>query len=166
MPTDVEARYLDAFDRYTEAAVDTFSAFDKAGFDRPRAEGKWSPGQAVEHLLRVEKGILRLFGAPAERRAGRAADAKCAQLDAELRDGLDPIVTQAAYDPPPAHRNRVDLLDAFVDQRADVRVAAEFSDDFAAVVTAYAHPIFGELTVCEWLYFVAAHGERHRRQHG
>ena len=164
MQADRETHYLKAYDRYTEAFVDTFSSFDKAGFDRPRAAGKWSPGQAVEHLLRVERGTLRILRGPLATEPGRVVDAACARLDEVLRDGKTPLTTGAAYDPEPGHRNRVELLDDFVDLRADIRVAAEFADDFGAVAKAHAHPAFGELTVCEWLYFTAVHGERHRRQ--
>jgi hypothetical protein len=59
--------------------------------------------------------------------------------------------------------NRGELLDQFVDNRADMRTAIDFADDIAEVV-AWEHPIFGKLTKCEWFYFSALHGERHRRQ--
>lgn len=166
MQTSLETQYLKEFDRYTEAFVDTFSAFDKAAFDRPRAEGKWSPGQAVEHLLLVERRTLRVLGGPVAGEADRRADEKCAVLDEVLRDGKALLKTGDAFDPAVGPRNRVELLDDFVDLRADLRVAAEFADDFGAVAKAFAHPRFGELTVCEWLYFSAVHGERHRRQFG
>ena len=164
MRVDPVAFHLDAYDRLTEAFVDTFGAFDRAGFDRPRAPGKWSPGQAVEHLLRAERGTLRVITGPAEVRSDRRAAGRYDAIEALLLADAEPRASPAALAPTAERHNRVDLLDALVDVRADVRVAVAFADAPAAVATAYAHPRLGELTVLEWLCFTALHGERHRRQ--
>lgn len=163
METDPE-RYLREYDRMTEAFVDTFSAYDKAGFDRPVAPGKWSPGQTVEHLILAERGTLRLLnGPPGERGACRPTPRWVAFRDVLLATG-NRLEAHEKLLPTRDRHNRVELLDHLVDSRADIRVAVEFARDPDAVIAGYAHPLFGSMTATEWLCFTALHGERHRRQ--
>lgn len=165
MIADVATYYLKEFDRLTEDFAASFGAMPKAEFLRPAREGGWSPAQAIEHLLRAEKGTLRLMSGPTERVEGRRADEKCAQISTfvETRGRIQAPPNLVPQGEPTAYV-RDELLDRFVDRRADIRVAYEFADDIAAVVTAYEHPVVGHMTLCEWLYFTAVHGERHRRQ--
>ena len=164
MKIDTATYYLKAYDRYTEDFLTTFSKFDKRAFNLAPAEDKWSPGQLLEHMGKSERGTLRLLNGPVAHVEGRVADAKCAELEdfihtrERLRapEGLYP--TQATYAP-------AAVLDAFTDVRAEIRTAFEFAADIAAVVDAWHHPRYGAMTVCEWLYFTAVHGERHRRQY-
>ena len=163
---ELSSRYLAAFDKLTEDFVTTFSRYDAARFNAPRAEGAWSPGQLVEHLLRSEKGILALIGGLAAPPApGRRPDDKCAAIDGEgFRETRERFEAPERLRPTAERYAPAETLDRFVDRRADLRVAFEFSDDVGAVVESYVHFVFGEMTRLEWFYFAAAHGERHRRQ--
>ena len=158
--------YLRAYDRLTEDFIDTFTAFAKTEYNVPIAEGRWSPGGYVEHVLKSERAFARILSGPmAPAPEGRGADDKCARLDAELAETRERISAPATVHPEPdARYSASEQLDAFVDGRAEVRATVEFAPDPGAVAKAYAHPIFGEMTVTEWLYFQALHGERHRRQ--
>ena len=166
MQADTATYYLKEFDRYTEDFASTCAGFDKQSFNTPIAEGKWSPGQYVQHMLKSERGILRLISGPAEAVEGRSADGLCPQIEEKM---LHAPAREAPERLRPAADERFPLdatLDELMDVRADIRVAFEFADDIAGVVTAYEHPLFGTLTVLEWVYFTAMHGERHRRQLG
>ena len=166
MPHHDLAHYLQAYDQLTEDFIDTFASFSKAEYNRPIAEGKWSPGGYVEHVLKSERAFLRILGGPvAPAPAGRGADDLCARLDVELRETRVPIAAPASVRPAAdARYSASEQLDAFVDGRAEVRTVAEFAPDPGAVAKAWAHPLFGEMTVTEWVYFQALHGERHRLQ--
>ena len=157
--------YVQEYDRLLEEFVDTFSAYEKAAFNAPHRPGKWSPGQIIDHLLRAERGTLKLLERLPADAPVRDYDGKCETLARSVPD------SRQAY---PAHESihpeavgayaPAELLDAFVDQRADIRSAVDFADEVGRVVEAFAHPAFGTLTMCEWLYFTALHGERHRLQ--
>ena len=167
MPTSHDLdHYLQAYDEYLEAFIDTFSAFAKTAYNAPIAAGKWSPGQMVAHLLASERGTLRLLNGPTEPApVGRAADEKCAAIEAGFRLTTTPLPTPKGLHPEEGARYAPAVqLDEFVDARADLRTAVEFARDPGAVVAAWAHPIFGTFTLTEWLYFTAIHGERHRLQ--
>lgn len=94
---------------------------------------------------------------------GRTADSQCAKLEKGVLQTKHLVKAHAAITPEPKAYNRGDLLDLFVDTRAELRTAFDFADDISEVAD-WEHPIFGKLTKCEWLYFSGLHGERHRRQ--
>jgi len=163
MEADTATYYLKAFDKFTEDFASTFIQFDKKVFNAPIAAGKWSPGQYVEHMILAETGTTKLMNKPGLKEQGRAADAMCAKLEKGLLQTDHLVKAHAAITPEPKEYNRGDILDLFVDTRAELRTAFDFADDITEVVD-WAHPIFGKLTKCEWLYFSGLHGERHRRQ--
>lgn len=158
--------YLKRYDQLTEDFIDTFSAFAKTDYNAPIAEAKWSPGQYVEHVIKSERAFGRILGAgTAPAPEGRAADEKCAAIEAGVPVTGEPLRAPATVHPDPERRySPAEHLDAFVDGRADLRAAIDFAPDAGAVATAYAHFVYGEMTLTEWLYFTAYHGERHRRQ--
>ncbi len=167
MQTQPLAYYVQQYDAYLEDFIDTFSAIDKVAYHRPIAAGKWSPGQLMEHLLKGERGTVGLLTGPAEgfTPAVRAADEKCAAIEADFRLTSDHLPAPKSLHPTSETRySRSEQLDAFVDQRADILSAVDFADDPSLVVMGWAHPMFGHMTLVEWLYFTAIHGERHRLQ--
>jgi len=163
MQIDTATFYLKAFDSFTEDFATTFLRFDKKVFNAPIADGKWSPGQYVEHLILAETGTIKMMDKPGLKVAGRKADELVAKLEKGVLQIDHKVKAHAGISPEPKQYNRGDLLDQFVDTRADLRVAFDFVDDITELVD-WAHPIFGKLTKCEWLYFSGLHGERHRRQ--
>lgn len=166
MPQHDLLYYLQRYDALTEGFIDTFSAFAKTTYNAPIAEGKWSPGQYVEHVIKSERAFGRILGGgTAAAPAGRAADKKCAAIEEGLPVTAEPLQAPESVRPDPERRFSPAVhLDAFVDGRADLRAAVDFAPDPGAVATAYAHFLFGEMTLTEWLLFTAFHGERHRRQ--
>lgn len=164
MQVDTATYYLREYDRLTEEFVDTFSDFTKASFNTPISEGRWSPGQIVKHLIKSEQATIRLIDGELTKVEGRKADEKCSRIESEFRITKERLPAPKSLLPEVETYNHVDLLDEFVDVRADLRVAVDFASDISAVVTAYSHLMFGDMTVCEWLYFTAIHGERHRLQ--
>ena len=167
MTTRPLAEYIMAYDRYLEDFIDTFSGFDKVAYNTPVAEGKWSPGQMVEHLINGERGTLRLLTGPKEgfEVTERPADEKCAAMDTDFRLTTVPLPAPPTLHPTAESKYSPSVqLDEFVDQRADILSAVDFADDPGLVVLGWTHPMFGKMTMLEWLYFTAIHGERHRLQ--
>ncbi len=167
MPTRPLSHYTQAYDVYLEDFIDTFSAFSKPEFNTPIADGKWSPGQMLEHLIKGERGTIRLLTGPKEgfEATVRPADEKCAAIEADFKATTTLLPAPTALHPTPELKYSPGLqLDEFVDQRADILSAVDFADDPGLVVLGWKHPMFGTMTMVEWLYFTAIHGERHRLQ--
>lgn len=130
----------------------------------PRAPGKWSPGQVVEHVIlsyEVNRGVLR--GMPAPATAPRWTRPLIRRLL------LEPVLRRGRFFPgsrsPKAFRPRAvpaapdALLDRF--QAA----AATFEADAAALGdTAIEHPFFGRLPVGDFVRLQEIHTRHHRGQ--
>lgn len=159
------AHYVQEYDRLLEEFIDTFSDYEKREYNLPIAEGKWSPGQIVHHLTKSDQSILTLFSGATEALSDRSPDAKCADIGARFTE-TTVLLPAPSYVLPETVSNFSPeaSLDAYIDLRSDVLSAVDFATDPTALVTTAAHPMFGQLTLTEWLYFVAIHGERHRRQ--
>ena len=166
MQEDLRQRYLDIYDRLTEDLLDVYADMDKRGFQQPLGEGKWTPGEVLDHLLKTDQGVLLLIEKTpaAPEGAGRAADEKVEKMSQFRKtDQLLPSPPQLLPGDR-QHFDRVKMLDQLADLRADIRVAFDFHEHVATLVEMYPHPLFGRLTICEWFYFTAMHGERHRLQ--
>jgi len=152
------------------AARDFADATDRLGgvWTTPRAPGKWSPAQLLEHVVqthvaggkiikgmpvglpnvpRVLRPLLRRFGLRGILRSGEFGR---------------PSRTFPPFEPrnPPATpaEGRERLLEAVRQFEADVRSVTPIGDfDFT-------HPVFGKLAVSDYVRFQEIHTRHHMRQ--
>jgi uncharacterized damage-inducible protein DinB len=128
-------------------------------------EGRWSIGECLEHVMRVENRILgligkKLEGPPEPRKQDAEKDAVIA--------GMVPDRTSRREAPEPVRpigqfADTRELLAEFRKTRART---ARFVADTEADLRNYSlpHPAFGDLDCYQWLLVLGLHGERHARQ--
>ena len=130
------------------------------------AEGRWSIGECLEHVMRVENRVLGLIGkklnnedAPAQE-SGRVDDTIVAKavLDRSVaRQAPEPVRPTGQW--PDSN----ELLAEFCKTR-------ERTTEFAATTEGnlrgyfIPHMAFGELDCYQWLLVLSLHGSRHARQ--
>ncbi len=129
----------------------------------PRADGRWSACQVLEHLVLTEGGVHRLLRtaleAPPSPRRTREKDALVAGLAT-----LPQRVTAPAAVAPAAR------FAATSDALAALRTVRAQSIELARTLPApwdaqhVAHPFFGALDIGQWLLMLATHGDRHAAQ--
>lgn len=152
-------------------AVDDFIAAARAvaptKWAEPRAPGKWSPGQVAEHLaISYELGRKVLTG-----------DAPFPRLPRPLRAVLRwwvvrPVLRSGKF--PSGFKTSKPFIPASVPAPLDATcarltgAAATFADEHAARARTGAetlvHPVFGTLTLAEYVRFNAAHARHHMGQ--
>jgi hypothetical protein len=132
------------------------------------AEGKWSIGECIEHIMRVENRMMGLIGNkvsegapdPEKRDPAHAKDALIAQIVPDRsarREAPEPARPIGQYPDPN------ELLAAF-------RKTRERTSLFAATtqvdLRGYFHPhmALGELDCYQWLLVLSLHGSRHAQQ--
>jgi uncharacterized damage-inducible protein DinB len=129
------------------------------------AEGRWSVAETLDHLRRVEKGIVRTIvkavGKPEEPRT----------LGGATRGGLpfDATTASPRLEAPPAVQPT-----AGVDPAVSIEALRQSREELLHVLRAAAgrdltgitatSPILGELDVHQWVEFDAQHEVRHTRQ--
>jgi uncharacterized damage-inducible protein DinB len=128
-------------------------------------EGRWSIGDCLEHVTRVENRVLGIIGKKVEEPPQHAAP--------EIR-GKDSFLMQAVPDrterrqaPEPVRPDgqwpTTELLAEFEKTRAR---SASFVSETRADLRNYIHPhgAFGDLDCYQWLLLLGLHSERHARQ--
>lgn len=155
---------LHAHHQAVQAFLASADAVPPAQWDRPRAAGKWSPGQIAEHLVlayEASRDVLRgRANGPAAPRLLRPL-LRTFLLKPVLRlrrfplGSKSPAVLQPGSSPAPAPV----LL-----ERLQAAAAAFEGDVAAADRTTVDHPAFGRLAVADLVRLQEIHTQHHRKQ--
>ena len=149
------------------AAVDTVP---ESGRDVKVEASAWSVAEVLEHLHRVETGIVRLLKRGVER--ARADGAPLEQEHGSLLSSLDAFrLTERSYaagapEPvlPRGELTAAAGIAALAESRRALIDAASAGSGLALGAISYPHPMIGELTLYQWILFVGQHELRHARQ--
>ncbi len=159
--------YMDAERRALRETLDAVPEHERSA--RPAAD-RWSVRDILEHLLIVES---RVAGAVAT----AIAQAKEAGLEPERDESsvlsaaergryLDRSRKLSA--PARIHPSGADDVEALRGSleaaRASLKAAALTGDGLALGAVTQPHPVFGALTIYQWLAFMAGHEARHTAQ--
>lgn len=137
---------------------------------RRMAQSAWSVAEVLEHLHRVERGIVRLISRGVER--ARAAGAEPEREESSLLGSLDELrlvsrqPAVAAPEPvmPRGDLSATDALAALEASRRDLLCAVAEGDGLALGTVTYPHPLLGDLNLYQWILFVGQHEVRHAGQ--
>ncbi len=149
------------------AAVDEVP---ETGRDAKLESSAWSVAEILEHLYRVETGIVRLIRRGVER--GRAGGVPPELDQGSLLNSLDRFrladrtYVVAAPEPvvPRGELTAAAALAALDDSRQTLMDAAFAASGLALGTITYPHPLMGSLTLYQWILFVGQHELRHARQ--
>ncbi|HWF07976.1 MAG TPA: DinB family protein [Bryobacteraceae bacterium] len=133
------------------------------------AEGRWSIGQCVEHVTRVEKRVFGLIGKklqennPEPAKATPEQKAKDAEVARLIPDRSIPRNAPEPALPTGAWSHGGELVADFEKTRQGT---AEFARTSQGALRHYfiPHALFGELDCYQWLLALSLHGLRHARQ--
>lgn len=132
------------------------------------AGGGWSAAEVVQHVARVEAGVVKMLGAGSTMARTATAEELTAAQWSERKAHIVRDRTVKVQAPERTHpRDAVDA-DAVVAQVTQSREAllAAFRAADAAVLdgVTFPHPFIGELTLRAWVELVAHHEPRHAEQ--
>jgi hypothetical protein len=146
-----------------------FDAVPAAARDRPPAPGLWSATAIVEHLAIVGERIAqRLSKGISEARAnGLGLETStdpilptlniARTLDRSTRFTAPGVLTPTGLDGDAAWA-------ALERATVQVRAAVAAGDGLALEKAGWPHPVFGPLSLYEWIAFIGAHEARHAAQ--
>jgi hypothetical protein len=169
----MHARLAEAMDYVEEKRKELLESFSGTPEDRLHfrvSENSWTVAQILEHLRLVESGVARLIAKRADqaREAGlgeeRSTESVMPSFDSH-RERLERAVLQSPE--PVRPRGDVDYREALAglnSSREVLRASAASANGLALSEIKHTHPILGELDLYQWLIFLGAHEERHRKQ--
>lgn len=162
--TEIESDLDKAFDE----VINFIRQQDDSLFDRPKAEGKWSTGQQLDHLIKsvkplstgmaIPRFLLKLrFGSM--NRPERSYEELVEKYQAKLEDGGQ---ATAPYIPPVISIDQKEsLLKTYEQEKIKlIKILQKWSEnDLSGIVAP--HPLLGKCSVRELLYFTTYHNYHH-----
>jgi uncharacterized damage-inducible protein DinB len=131
---------------------------------RPPAEGAWSVAQVLEHIILTDQSVIPVFKrALREPRpfAGRTGHVERAADRSDRREAPDFVRPRSE------NKSRAELRNLLVQTRETLVTAARAIgdlDELARRGVDVPHPVFGDISLKEWLEFVSYHEQRHVAQ--
>lgn len=130
--------------------------------------GRWSVAEVVEHVARVERGVVRMLEAG---RAGTLRPTATPPLGAPLPDAMIALLRDRTSPLEAPERVRPtgtatpeEALEGLAQARAALLDAYRTTTDEVLDGAAYPHPFLGPLTLRAWLEMSAHHDARHAAQ--
>ncbi len=149
--------------------LDAIASLTPAQWDWRPPTGGWTPGEILEHVAVIERGVVRMLlagfpeGHPAVPRPPEKLLAYDRRLPSLLADRTARIEAPAALHP----RRKYDTPEAVAALVTEFRTQAQaFADapTWDLGTRTATHIVFGELDGVQWLILLAGHGSRHIAQ--
>lgn len=125
---------------------------------------QWSLLQIAEHILLTEEMVMGILSDGSSELAEKLelfGNNKLKDLLVNLRNHK--VKTQRNLEPQGSIRNVEEFQSAMRLSR-DTLVSNLKSGEWMVSTETYTHPMLGEMTVSDWLYFLLHHAERHQWQ--
>jgi hypothetical protein len=131
------------------------------------ASGRWSPAEAMHHVVIVERRLTPLLGRLIEQARSLGPERDDSSVLAIIRPQRfvsrdKRIVTQEVFEP--RDTNAATLLSEFDEGRGALRDVIVAGDGLALGEVSAPHPALGQLTGYGWIAFVGSHAARHAAQ--
>jgi len=160
MQTSDTVQALVQSQREFNAAVSGLSDEEASAHPEP---GCWSVLEQVEHLVMAESRLGMIFSMATKQDEGIRDLTREADLAAAVRDRSRKISAPERIHPTGKFRTTSEALQAFNAARTS---ATAFATEHEAELDTWkaAHPVFGSISMREWLVLVAGHSGRHVEQ--
>ncbi|RYY66621.1 MAG: DinB family protein [Chitinophagaceae bacterium] len=155
-----QSAYLALLDRTEQETVSVAARFDDAALQQ-RADGKWSPLEVLEHCCLTEALVAGLLQRPsAEHHDGETVHGSDKLYHLMVNKRAFKIAAPERLHPKGAFAGRAAFEERFRSQRAALREAIE-GGILPLDNRLFPHPVLGNMTVTDWLYFLVHHTQRH-----
>jgi hypothetical protein len=158
--------YIDEQHERLRAAYEAIPLERRAA--RPSPE-QWSATEVIAHLTLIERRLAGLFAT--KLRGAREAGLPLESDDApvlpafNLARVLDRTTKISAPDPAhPRHLAESATWSLYEETRAQLKTAVLAGDGLALSGVSHPHPVFGPISLYEWIAFAGAHAARHAEQ--
>jgi hypothetical protein len=130
----------------------------------------WSVAEVLEHLHRVERGIARLAAQGIERARSqgiepeRSEESMLGSLDAFQLARRNPKITTPEAVAPRGSYTATQSMVGLTESRQALLSTLGLADGLALGQITFPHPVFGVLSLYQWVLFVGQHEARHAVQ--
>jgi hypothetical protein len=160
-----------ANDKIRERLLEVVSNLSGEEENLPSENGKWTLGAIVEHLAKVEGGMMQichmLLG-KAEAN-GRTGDGSVSLSPSFIEGAAKAQTEQLKFEAPEMVRPEggkpiADSLQMLAETRRKVNAMRPRFEAVDGTAHTFPHPAFGDLTAHDWLVLIGGHEARHTAQ--
>ena len=143
--------------------IESFEDLKDEDFNLKADAGSWSVAENAEHIYRAEFGTLKLFKGP-KGIADYDIDTQIQKLEDLFGNRSKKLTASKPVQPRKGNKNKDEFIRRLMKSRSEVASLISKGLNMNELCLLYPHPVFGELTVREWIYFNMAHANRHKAQ--
>jgi len=157
------AKYLQTLSSNTEKVVDLLHSSEATELNF-KSQGRWNLLEIGEHLILTERVVCKLLFAPSDSRAGKEelhGEERLNRMLVGMRSRK--IVTPEIFEPKGEIKDPGTFEKKFREQRQMI-IDGIKTDRIKIDDRVQKHPVLGEMTISDWLYFLPQHAARHLEQ--
>ncbi|MFN1834592.1 DinB family protein [Balneola sp. MJW-20] len=151
------------FKENTDAFIRMIKDYPDEHFNTKPDEESWSAAEIAEHIYRSEFGISKLFSGEKKVSEKLLSDQRVEKMEKIMLDTSRKAQAFGAIIPRGDLKTKEELTGKFRENREKILSAYDESDQDDLCMN-FEHPMFGYLTVREWLEFNVFHTLRHMKQ--
>lgn len=160
-----------ANDKVRERLINIVSNLNEEQENLPTENGKWTLGAIVEHLAKVEGGMMQI----AHRLLSKAeAEGKTSDGSMKLSQSFIVAITKVETEKqklqapeivqPEGGKPITESLEIMKQTRAKLNEMKQMFETVEGTTHTFPHPAFGGLTAQDWLALIGGHEARHTAQ--
>jgi len=154
---------LKKYEANTASFIELIKDFPDSLFNSKPTENIWSAAENVDHIIRSEFGIARLFNGDTKKDPGRDINEKIENIESQFLDRSRKLQASGVVLPSDGEKSKSELIKKFESSRNQVLGLIK-TQDLDEVCIRFEHPLFGHMTRREWVHFNIVHTQRHGKQ--
>lgn len=149
----------DVYHHNTDAFLDILQMIDPALLSVKPSEREWSVLEVCEHIMTLEQTLQFVLNGPTT-----PLNRQAIRQVAFIKDTFSDFNQRLKAPPRVRPIGRISNLNQVLIGFPKNREMLWEQGDWESIYTGFAHPLFGQLTKAEWLYFCVFHTQRHLYQ--
>jgi len=154
---------LKAYEANTASFIELINQFPDSYFNSKPDATTWSAAENVDHIIRSEFGVERLFKSETKYDPERNIDEKIEEITHRFKDRSKKLQAFGVVLPSEGEKSKSELTRKFIHSRKQVTELIK-TQDLEEICMKFEHPLFGYMTRKEWIHFNIVHAERHADQ--
>ena len=151
---------INDLDRSTNELIIQLEKCNDIDFNTSPEANCWSSAQIAEHILLLETSVNRVMEKSIN--TERQVDMKLASLRSGLENPVKKYEAPEFIHPTSKTKSKTELINGIIAQREILKQIIRTTDLTHTLI--YKHPVIGDMTRLEWIYFNIHHAARHVRQ--
>ncbi|WP_409291467.1 DinB family protein [Peribacillus sp. SCS-37] len=152
---------MDSNKQFREELISSVDTLTDEQLNQELEEGRWTIAQVLEHLYLMERTITKRIAAALAKEGGTEPEEKPIQLAVNRSRKVD----APEYVTPSSELKTLhELIEKLGESRQELMDVVNGADEAALRNRSLPHPVFGELSLKQWIPFIGYHEKRHLEQ--